>query len=762
MRISSHMKTVFKLAALVGTAAAAVYSSLVLAASPLGTSPELTVPLGVVQTGKPMVMLVAAKDHKLFYEAYNDASDIDGDGNLDIRFDPSITYFGLFDSKVCYTHAGGGTNTGLFTPSAVSTDTTTYKCPGKWSGNWLNYITTSRIDALRKVLYGGFREVDTATDTVLRRAYIPQDTHAWAKEYTSTAVDGYNISDYTPLSQPSGSGTRRHFFGNVTMSGSTNCATPNNCSVNLPPLMSVVTNSNLRVWDWASKQAPVLDDAHGDGSTRADYAVRVKVCTGTFLTDCKKYGTSSYKPVGLLHDYGENEAMLFGLLSGSYNKNMSGGVLRKVASSFKNEVNETTGQFTADATIVQNYNALRIRDFNNGKTNASYRKGSFRTATMTEGEYVDWGNPVGEMMYEALRYFAGAKSATSAYDTSGSHDQAIGLSRVSSWDNPYESTSAAKAAWCARPNMLVMSDSYPSYDSDQVPGSPYTPSSMTADTKVSTFDAKTLLNTISEYESGVKGEKFAGQTTSTNLDYAPSAKTVGSLANVRGLAPEEPAKLGSYTSTAVAYYGKKTGISTAAATTTTPERRQTIDSYFVTFASPVPTLEIPVNGKTVRVVPFAKTINGTDAGKVDRTKGVYQPTDPIVDVYVRSIANTNAKNANVTINGGRPYMQYNVIYEADEQGNDFDQDINSLYTLSVNNKNEVVVAVQIIDESTGSNQNAGYVISGTNRDGIYLVTTDKKAALPYFLNTPPGQNPGYCDPVPASGTARYEACAQLP
>lgn len=362
MCIPFHTRAAFKLTALAGIATAAVYTSLVHSDAPLGTSPELLAPLGVIQTGKPSVMLVATKDHKPFYEAYNDASDLNGDGNLDTRFDPNITYIGLFDPKVCYTHANGGTNAGLFSPDSVSTDTATYKCPGKWSGNWLNYVTTSRIDALRKVLYGGFREVDTAAETVLRRAYIPQDTHAWAKEYTSTAIDGYDISDYTPLSQPSGSGTRRHFFGNITLSAGTNCTTPDKCSVDLPPLMSVVQNSPRRVWDWVSKQAPVMGNHH-DGTRRDDYAVRVKVCTGTFLANCQQYGASSYKPVGLLHDFGENEAIMFGLLSSSYKKNMSGEVLRKVVSSFRNEVNQTTGQFTVNATIVQHFNALRVRDF---------------------------------------------------------------------------------------------------------------------------------------------------------------------------------------------------------------------------------------------------------------------------------------------------------------------------------------------------------------------------------------------------------------
>ena len=72
----------------------------------------------------------------------------------------------------------------------------------EWSGDFLNYLTMSRIDALRKVLYGGYRYVDTATETVLMRSYIPQDAHAWGKEYESITRDGYDIQDYTPLDLP--------------------------------------------------------------------------------------------------------------------------------------------------------------------------------------------------------------------------------------------------------------------------------------------------------------------------------------------------------------------------------------------------------------------------------------------------------------------------------------------------------------------------------------------------------------------------------
>ncbi|MEY8194402.1 MAG: hypothetical protein RPR28_06050, partial [Cycloclasticus sp.] len=146
-------------------------------------------PLFLTTSVPPIVMLTMGRDHKLYYEAYNDASDLDGDGALDIRYTPSIDYYGYFDSYKCYTYGSD-----KFTPVSVSADKT---CAGNWSGDFLNYLTTSRMDALRKVLYGGYRSTDSTSSTILERAFIPQDAHSWGKEYNSVAVDGYDIADYT-------------------------------------------------------------------------------------------------------------------------------------------------------------------------------------------------------------------------------------------------------------------------------------------------------------------------------------------------------------------------------------------------------------------------------------------------------------------------------------------------------------------------------------------------------------------------------------
>ena len=122
-----------------------------------------------------------------------------------------------------------------FTPRAQAGALGVCSGASDWSGNWLNWATTSRIDALRKVFYGGHRDTDTTTETILRRSYIPQDAHSWAKEYTSVSVDGYDIGDYTPLSLPNAN--RRHFFGNLTATAGVNCGTIGNCS-DRPPLLA--------------------------------------------------------------------------------------------------------------------------------------------------------------------------------------------------------------------------------------------------------------------------------------------------------------------------------------------------------------------------------------------------------------------------------------------------------------------------------------------------------------------------------------------
>jgi type IV pilus assembly protein PilY1 len=751
-------------------------------------------------------MLVAGKDHKLFYEAYNDTSDLDGDGNYDIRFNPRIEYYGLFDSKLCYKGKGKNTSGTLvgttysasadyFYPDSAVKNMELKTCSGAWSGNFLNYVTTSRMDALRKVLYGGHRGIDSATQTILRRAYVPRDAHGWGKEYTSVAVDGYNIADYTTLSVPTLG--KRHFFGGYTMLLS--CNLPATCRDKSAPVLAVAKNasSTKRVWDWAAAEASNLFNDVNVGvvsSDRSKYVVQVEACGAAFTLpdgtknyrgdNCKPYtnkaGNTVFKPTGLLHKFGEDGSMLFGLLSGSYNKNLSGGALRKTMSSFAQEVNPETGVFTNNATIVQTFDRLMIRSFQYSGTNDYKNHGGgsswISNRIMKEGEFVDWGNPVAEMMYEALRYLGGTGAATSDFATSGSHDGAVGLPNAS-WDNPYASTSAAKAPWCSKPSILVLSDINPSFDSDQLPGAKFKSCSTVTGALTNsnscnipggtgfggTFGALNvgaLTDFIGEKE-GINGRSYFIGQSGNDVNWAPTAKSVASLSTIRGLAPEEPGKEGSYYSAAVAYYGKKDGIQTAAG-----KDKQKVDTYVVALASPLPKIEVPTPKGVVTIVPFGKSVKWNSDISADMNS--FQPANQIVEFYIKDI---NPKDPN---NGGRYSATFQISYEDMEQGADHDMDVIAEYEVKQNADSTVTVKVTPTYQSAGITLNVGYNISGTTQDGPYLVVQSRNDVPPiYYLNVPDGSNraAGWCIDA-ASDTndkddsadmkAKKAACKALP
>ncbi len=670
------------------------------------------VPLFLPGAVPPLNMLVMGRDHTLYYEAYNDASDLDGDGTPDVGYKPrEIDYFGYFDSYKCYTYGSG-----RFSPASTTADKT---CSGQWSGDFLNYVTTSRIDALRKVLYGGKRSTDTDSTTVLERSHIPQDAHSWGKEYESIARDGYDIRDYTPYSLPTSG--RRHLFANTTVLGDDQ------------PLLRVLLSQPYRTWDWVSIERPVAGNrvehgASGPWVTPTDFRVRVQVCRSSMPeTNCRLYPDGNYKPVGLLQEFGENDEMLFGLLSGSYTNNTRGGVLRKNIGSISDEIDENDGTFKSTVGIIRTIDRFRTVGFG-GNHEYNQNCGWITDGPISDGECRMWGNPVGEMIYEALRYFADKGYATPAFVSgmSSGDDKDLGLP-LASWDQPFE-----EHAVCSKPVNLIISGVNPSYDTDDIPGSAF--SSTTGD--LSGFNASSLGDTIWNHEMGGSSSHFIGQ--SGNLyDGAPTAKTVSSFGNIRGLAPEEPTKEGGYYSASATYFGFTQDLSDA-------DGQQKVRSYAVALASPLPRIEIPVNGRLVTLVPFAKSVSGSG---INGDQGKFQPTNTIVDFYIEAIANTGPGNQDPG-NGGRPFGRFRINFEDVEQGADHDMDAIVFYEFAVNEDGEVVVALTSEYAAGGIEQHMGYVISGTTADGIYLevrdADTSSSSAHRYFLDTPPGVEAGAC------------------
>lgn len=746
------------------------------------TPPVSQMPLnvGAASAEPPINMLIMGRDHKLYYEAYNDASDLNGDGVLDIGYkghipaaSGGIDYFGYFDSHRCYTYHGG-----KFVPAAAAPGKT---CSGAWSGDYLNYLTTSRIDALRKVLYGGYRIVDTSSATTLERAYIPQDAHSWGSEYTSLAVDGYDISRYTPFSPPAAG--KRILFTNVTLLGQEARG----------PLLRVRQNTTWRKWDWATRRSPVSSDWCGstinnlcntDGSVLQDFVVRVDVCVAGALEDnCKQYPNGQYKPTGILHDYGEANRMMFGLISGSYNKNTQGGVLRKNLDNFNDEVDPNTGQLTSVVGIVKTIDRLSPVNLIFDGSNPRVVENSCRTPPQTgvhnwikdrpisDGECPMWGNPIAEMMYEALRHFGGAGGGRPEYTTTGGIDANLQLPSPA-WKKPYEPTSSGGQGYlrCATPVMTVISDINPSYDGE-VPGSNWGGLSASGDpAPVDTLDAGAEADAIWAAEGGGSRQIFIGESSGV-YDSAPTAKTVTGLRTVRGLSPEEPTKQGTYYSAAVAHFGANNNIG----------GDKKVMTYSVALASPLPTLRFPIGGRVISVVPFAKTVYGNWGGVLLPT-GPFQPTNQIVDFYVTQIANTDpaGSDADPSVNGGRPYARFSINFEDVEQGADHDMDAIVEYEFKTTASGELEVTLESTYASGSFVQYIGYVISGTTKDGVYLEVSDCDTTVAgsnysssahcgtgfqyptpqrYRLNTPPGEDPGFCA-NPANLAS--QACLALP
>ena len=326
-------------------------------------------PLFVSGGRSALVQLVVQRDNNLFYEAYPSYIDIDGDGEIDHSYKPDeIDYLGYFGENLCYSVVSDD-------HLAATSAAVNKKCAVGWSGDFLNYATMTRMDVMLRTLYGGSRSVDTATETRLLRAFVPWENHTWGIEYESEAFDGYDISDYTPYSAPD-PGMRHHF------------ATTNFLDDTMP-FLRVRTNQPGRIWNWTDKA-----DIQGDGYSDLDLPLEVKVCNPNLLEDfCQQYPNGQYKPVGLLHEYSDSNTMLFSLLTGSFENNKRGGVLRQPMAPFvDNEIDVDTGVFNSTSGIVNNLNAIQIpSDF---IEDTVQRDCDFLwDRPFVNGECRAWGNP---------------------------------------------------------------------------------------------------------------------------------------------------------------------------------------------------------------------------------------------------------------------------------------------------------------------------------------------------------------------------------
>lgn len=540
--------------------------------------------------------------------------------------------------------------------------------------------------------------------TVLERSYLPNDAHSFAKFYK-----GSDLTQLTPF-------TSTDVTNGITLCNTTVSSTVLSQSVTDAPLIRVA-KGNYALWAanerwqcrWSGEKSASNSNSSSDSGISAassnpdktsvglgskDYVARVKVCDSSLIgtENCKTYPDGATKPIGLLQTYGDDDQLRFGMLTGSFGKNKSGGVLRKNVSSITDEIDVTTsGTFkSAPSTggIIDTLNRLRIHGYRNDDGTYFGTTGSDNCTwglnTFTDGNCSNWGNPQSEIFLESLRYLTN-HSALSAYlPTSANTDSSYiaGLT-IATPTNPISSTE-----WCAKLNVIQFNASTSSYDGDQL--------SSVADITATAMND--LTNAVGVGESIPGNSYFVGENGTTNNQLC-TAKTVNNLSDVRGTCPDAPRLSGSYHIAGLAQFAHNNDIQL------TLEGNQLVTTYGVALSPAIPKIVVPVPGstsQTVTILPACQdsTVGGNCA--IVDFKIVHQDCSLLSPV------------PSGTWNCGKVY----VNWEDSEQGGDFDQDEWGVLTYSVSST-QVKITTDVIAQSTPYKMGFGYILSGTTKDGFH-------------------------------------------
>ena len=810
----------------------------------------------------PLVMITMGREHNLFTEAYSDYTDLDGDGKLEIMFDPSFDYYGLFDNKYCYKYVdtsdgfenltnaptqgivqdkGGNSykkfpgywipvreadtkenvSLKMWADTAKPTRDVKYcdGASGEWSGNFLSYATSSRIDVIRKVLYGGARVYSSTKGADLRsgeakttkyknkyslltHSRIVRDSHAWGKVLSDLMYEQkLTVRDFAGVSSNTGSSEDAWYFlvaspdsGNTKHNDKTDNDTFTNTMRWSPSYLryGLVKNSGMPgraptvdnpayIWDWASRQTNSNNnDAIGstqqkriDRSKKAEGSkttnvnlftgevqtkgIAVVACTDEFhdLDSCYNYGTEAnpiWQPSGLLQQYGQGDSprMKFGLLSGSWQNNIKGGTLRANIGDFSKEIftESNNDHFAGDFNfktlsesncsgsdticgIVASLDRFNIAakeggwngDPNGGGVYNSCSRSYNNLKDMANekgGLCHDWGNPVGEMLYQTVRYF---KHNDLTNQDTGYEEAELKIGHVDAID-PYPDGSPE---YCAKPYALVIADENISFDSTEKDKNAYGGDTTAVENETGAVSNESGFKSGYYFMGGMKGG-FKKNDPLAMYEFIPSKKYVTNLNQIVGLAPAVAFSFGSYNVAGVAsLYSRNTLRVTKGPNDN--EKALNLQTFVVAMKPNLPQINIPITlsdssgkqyTKTVEILPFAKSVSGDSStckkgidykdDPINRLDRIVQSTNQVADFYVESLGDNEGV--------------FRISYEDFEYGSDYDMDwvVGYKYQVLQGSDGNTYVHIMLTHEDGDpyAPQHAGYVITGVENEGVYV------------------------------------------
>lgn len=384
-------------------------------------------------------------------------------------YDHAITYLGYWDPKGCYAYKDPADSelplVGEYFYRTATVDNAGY-CDASgagatYTGNVLNYVATSSIDLLRYGLTGGNRVKDTGTATVLERAYLYDpwklNDSTYFPAHRIPAIYVGKITPSTSLNKDiyGGSCLDRVWFG--TSNATASCDKPG-ASGNLNPTVADITSTSIVLVNAGAPAPPfsafqktayhitkprvttniepplgprtftvskngfifdvyeLKDEYVKYGTKIGPMYARVKVCDGAEATTrtelCARYPDGNYKPIGEIQKNSEGTRIsAFGYVAENGNGRYGGAMrapMRFTGPSYRDtsgaiqtnpqpEWNLNNGVFALDplgtAPIFATSGVINYLN-------------KFGTTGTIKGSYKS-NDPVGELYYEALRYFQG-------------------------------------------------------------------------------------------------------------------------------------------------------------------------------------------------------------------------------------------------------------------------------------------------------------------------------------------------------------------
>jgi type IV pilus assembly protein PilY1 len=419
------------------------------------------------------------------------------------------------------------------------------------------------------------------------------------------------------------------------------------------------------------------------GLGEANYHARVEACVDGLVgnENCKRYVGGSLKPIGVLQRFGEDGNMDFGLMTGSYSKNLSGGTLRKNVSSFRDEINPLTGQFVTPTTgsIIRSLDVLRLFGYNHDTglySGAGDDCGvGVRKDQMVDGRCMNWGNPQSEMFLESLRYFAG-KQPQSAFRVAGT-DKIAGL------ESPAWKDCLSNDNWCAPVHIVNFNSSVTSFDGNQLSGGSDLPN----------------FGSASKWTDAVgKGEGLHGnQFFMGGSDAICTGKTLGALSGAIGICPEAPNQDGTHHIAGLAYFAHTQSIRNDLKNSAGQSVDVNVRTLGVSLAPAVPRIEIPRPGSSEPAVTILPACENTGDGGLRCALADFRMIEQDLEAGTGSF-----------------FIQWDVH----EWGSDFDMDMNGTLSYKIT-ADQITVTTRTWADSSGRSAGFGYIINGTTFDGYH-------------------------------------------